>query len=153
MTKTRFILLLLFLLLIILWGIIFGGNSVLLYMDIPSLIFTPLVPYLITSFIYPFSQQKEFNRAVFNKSENIDIKGNQQVIAFLKLLKNLTILGAVVGTFIGFIGIMGYLSELTEPVIIGRNFGVLAICPFYATVFIYAIIEPLRAVAKKNIIG
>ncbi|QEN04579.1 hypothetical protein EW093_07635 [Thiospirochaeta perfilievii] len=153
MTKKRFIFQLLFLLLIISWGIAFGGNPFLLYLDTPSLIITPIAPYIVLSFIYPFSKQGEINREVFSNSEANNKVVLEQAIAFFELFKRLVILGAVLGTFIGFIGIMGYLSEMTEPSIIGRNIGVLAICPFYATVFIYAVIEPLKGVAKKKLIG
>lgn len=153
MTRLRFILLVLFVLLVAFWAIGFGGSPFLLFMDVPSLIITPIVPYIMTSFIYPFRQQMEFNKEIFTKGSSPDKRVLEQAIAFLNLLKKLTILAAVFATFIGFIGIMGYLSDFTEPIKIGKNFGVMAIAPFYAVIFIFTVIEPLKGAAQKNLIG
>jgi len=153
MTKLRFILLLVFVLLIALWGIMFGGNSPFLYWDVPSLVLTPITPYIIASFIFPFSLQKKINREIFKADGPSDKLILEKAIVFFNLLKKLTVLGAIVGAFIGFIGTMGFLSEMSEPVTIGRNIGVVSICPFYATIFTYAVIEPLKGVVQKKLIG
>lgn len=153
MTKLKFILLLLFVLLVALWGIGFGGNPFLLYCDAPSLIITPIVPYIMASFIFPFSLQIRFNKEIFKTEGTPERPLLENALVFFNLLRKLTILGAILGTFIGFIGIMGYLSEMTSLVNVGRNIGVLALCPFYATVFIFAVVEPLKGVVKKKLIG
>lgn len=151
MTRKRFILLLLFILTMAAFGIGFGGNSFILYLDVPSFILVPIMPYLIASFIYPFREQKKFNREIFIKDGSGDRKKLKNAVAFYSLLKRLTIISTLFTTLIEFIGIMGELSAIKLPDTFGAYFGVLSITIFYATIFILAIVEPLKGAAEKKL--
>lgn len=153
MSKTRFIVSVILTLGLTLWGIIFGGNPLLLFLDSPSLVFVPIFPYIVTSFIYSPKEQRVFSREIFKPAGEGDKKELERAISFLDTLKNLTIVFAILATFIGFIGILGNLSQMSDITIFGRNFGVLSICVFYGIVFIAVVIEPLKGAAKKNLIG
>lgn len=150
MTKKRFILLIAFILLLTTWGIIFGGNPFILFVDIPSLIFVPILPYVIASFIYPFGEQRRFNREIFKEVGTGNKLELERAIAFYKLIKRLVIVATILASLIGFIGILSNLEDLDS---IGKNFGVLSVTVFYASVYILAIVEPLKGIAQKNLIG
>jgi hypothetical protein len=152
-SKKRFIIQVIIVLFMVLWGIMFGGNTVWLYWDVPSLILTPILPYIVASFVISFGEQREFFKEIFKKDGSPDRYKLKQAVIFFDMLKKLSIASAIVASFIGFIGIMGYLSEMTDAITIGRNIGVLAICPFYTAIFILTFIEPLKGAAKKNLIG
>lgn len=152
MTKKRFIIQLLITIFIISWGIISGGNNFLLYVDTPTMIFVPIIPYIIATFIYPFGVQKVFYKEVFKSEGSGNKKELEQAIAFFTLLKKLTIAVTIVVSFVGIIGILGYMSD-TDTMFLARNFGVVSIGIFYAAIFILVFIEPLKGAAKKNLIG
>lgn len=150
MTKKRLLFLILFVLAMGAWGIGFGGNSFYYYLDLPSLAFVPILPYLVSSFIYPFSEQKKFKKEIFTPVGTGDKKELEKAIAYFELLKKLTISSAVLASLIGLIGILGELSNIST---VGKWVGVLLITVFYASIFILAVVEPLKGAAKKNLIG
>ncbi|MGL1892855.1 MAG: hypothetical protein OCD02_14580 [Spirochaetaceae bacterium] len=150
MTKTKYFISLLFALIIVFWGIISGGNSILLYLDIPTLIFVPILPFFISSFIYPFKIQREFNKEIFKPIGTGDKKSLEQAVSYYSLLRNLTIVGAIVAVFIGVIGMMANLEDISS---VGRNTGVVCISIFYGVVFLLLVTEPLKGIAKRNLIG
>lgn len=150
MTKTRFIVSIFITLLITIWGAIFGGNIILLYWDVPSLVFVPIIPYVIVSLIYSPREQMKFKIEVFKPVGQGDKKELEKAIAYCNTFRNLIIVFAILATFIGFIGMLGNIEDLDT---VAKNVGVLSICGFYAAVFIALLVEPLKAAAKKNLIG
>lgn len=150
MTKTRFIVSIIITLLITLWGVIFGGNNVLLYWDAPSFMIVPIMPYIIASLIYPPKEQIKFKKEVFKPAGDGDKKELEKAISFCNTFRNLVILFALIGAFIGFIGILGNIQNIDN---VAKSVGVMSICGFYAVIFIILLIEPLKAAAKKNLIG
>ncbi len=151
MNKKRFTFLLLFVVAMVVFGTCIGGNSILLYLDIPSLVLVPILPYIIASFIYPFNEQRKFNREIFAVNRPGDKQELLNAVNFYKLLRILTIFSAVFGTLIGFIGILGAFSSIENNDTFAQNFGVLSICSFYGIVYLIAIVEPLGAAAKKRL--
>ena len=152
MTKKRFIIQLVLVILIITWGIVSGGNNFLLYVDAPTMIFVPIIPYIIATFIYPFGEQKVFYKEIFKPEGSGNKKELEQAITFFTLLKQLTIASTIVVSFVGIIGILGYMSD-SETMFLARNFGVVSIGIFYVAIFLLVIVEPLKGAAKKNLIG
>ncbi|MBN2617729.1 MAG: hypothetical protein JXR64_05390 [Spirochaetales bacterium] len=150
MTKKRFVIQIIITMIIILWGVIIGGNSLLLYLDIPSLIFVPLLPYFIASFIYPFREQNEIIKEIFTTQGTGDRKKLEQAINFFTIQKKLVVSAIFVATFIGGIGMLEGLSDASA---LPRYLGVLSISIFYGVIYILVVLEPLIGISKKKLIG
>lgn len=147
MSKVKYVLLVVFVLLIAVWGIMFGGNSPMLYVDVATFIIVPVFPWLIASFVHGFKEQGSYMREIFREDES-DLDILKKALTFFDMVKNLTIASAILASLIGFIGIMADVRDLTQ---VGRNFGVLAITIFYTALYLLTVIEPMRGVIKKKL--
>lgn len=148
MTKIRFILNIFLVLLFIVVAIIFSGNMLWLYLDIASLILAIGVPFLVISMIFPLSDQRRYRQAIFSK--NVDDKSLlKKTVEYLNSYKRILIYSAVIWTIMGAVGIGAHLEG---PEVLGLNFGVLMIVPFYTAIFLISVIEPLRAAAQNKIL-
>lgn len=126
------------------------GSDVWLYGDAATAIFTPLLPYIIVSLIYPPKEQLSFHKEIFKPAGEGDKNELEKAIAYLKTYRNLVISSSAIAVFIGFVGIMSNLENISS---VGKNFGLLSLTIFYAAIFITAVIEPLKGAAKKSLIS
>lgn len=146
MSKVKYILLVVFVLIIALFGIVFSGNNPLLYWDVPTLLFVPILPWLITCFIHSFKDQGEYLKMVLSEDNDKDIL--KRALLYFNLIRNLTIASAILACFTGFIGVLANLDDIT---IVGRNCGVVVITIYYTALYLLVVIEPLRGVTKKKL--
>lgn len=146
MTKLRFILNIILILFFTVAAVIFSGNTLLLYVDIASLILAIGLPFLVISMIFPLSDQRSFYRAIFNRSTD-DKAVLSKSVEYLKSYKRILIYNTFIWTIMGAVGIAVHLEG---PEVLGLNFGVLMIIPFYTAIFLLAVIEPLRAAAQSK---
>lgn len=150
MTKIKFTSIIILVLLMTTWGIIFGGNSISLYWDVPTILMVILLPYIVASLIYPFRDQIKFNKELFKEVGTGEKKELERAISFYELLKKLVIAATVLTTLIGFIGILAWLEDIDS---VGKNLAVMSITIFYSAIYLLAVIEPLKGAAKNNLIG
>lgn len=150
MTKIRFSLNIVIVLLFFVLFAFTSGNKILLYADLLSLIMVVFIPLIVISMVYPFSEQKRFLNAVFERSpaDQTDQFILKKTVEYLKSYKRILIYNAVIWTIMGGVGIGAHL-EGSEA--LGLNFGVLMIVPLYTVLFLLTIIEPLRATAQNKI--
>lgn len=147
MSRVKYSFLALFVVLMTICGISFGGNSLFLYIDLPTFIFVPVLPWLVSSFIHSFKEQKSYLQVIFgdNSSDPSVLKRSDD---YFRLLKNLTISSAILACLIGFIGMLADLRDLTQ---VGRNFGVVVITIFYTALYLLVVIEPIRGIIRKKL--
>lgn len=148
MTKIRFILNIVLILLFTVAAIILSGNTLWLYVDIASLILAIAVPFLVISMIFPLSDQRRYCNAILSKS-NDDKVVLMKAVEYLKSYKTILIYSAVIWTIMGAVGIGAHLEG---PEVLGLNFGVLMIVPFYTVIFLLSVIEPLKATAQNKVL-
>lgn len=148
MTKLKLIILNIFVLLIVGLAIGVSGSPFLLFIDTPSFILVPIFPYIISTFTYSFKTQHLMSKEVFKKPGEGDKKVLNQAKSYIKLLQQLSIAAAVLGFFMGFIGMMGNLESISS---VGRNTGVALISIFYGIYFNFALVIPIKGIIQKNI--
>jgi len=150
MTKLRFYAASVFIFLILVGAIIASGNSLVLYVDIASLILSILIPYIIISFLYTPKEQMQFKKEIFTPIGTGNKKELERALDYFKSFKSLLIYTAIVATILGLIAMM---ANLQDPESLGPNFAVLLIVPLYVSMFMLLVTEPLRAAAEKNLKG
>lgn len=148
MTKTKFLLSFIIVIFLLFLGIFFIGNSSTLYLDISSLILGLLIPYIIISFIYTPKEQINFNKEIFTPIGSGDKKLLKTALLYFKSFKTLLISCTVTVTLMTFIAMMANLEDTAS---IGPNLAVMLIVPFYISIFMLVVIEPLRTAAEKNL--
>lgn len=148
MTKIRFIISLIIVLLFIVLGTIVSGNNLNLYVDTASLILGIIFPYIIISFVFPPSEQIAMNREIFKPSGTGDKGVLERALVYFESFKKILIYSGIVWTIMGAIAIGVHLEG---PEALGANFGVLMIVPFYVSIFLLIVVEPLRASAVKSL--
>jgi len=148
MTKLRFFLHMLVLILFIIATIFMTGLGLWLYTDIASFLLGIICPYIIISFIFTPNEQIQFTREIFKPVGNRDKKVLERAINYFKSFKSILLSSAVVWTIMGTIGILANLEDTSA---IGPNFAVALIVPFYVSLFLILLIEPLKAAAEKNL--
>lgn len=148
MTKLRFYLNMIFVLLFTTAAIAVSGNSLLVYIDIASLILGIILPYIIVSQIYTPREQFHITNAVFSQSDTDDAGSLKAAISYAGTYKRILVYSAVAWTIMGGIGIG---THIENPETLGPNFAVLVIIPLYVALFILIFIEPLRASAEKKL--
>lgn len=148
MTKIRFIISLLIVLLFIVLGVILSGNSLSLYIDTASLILGIILPYIVVSLIFSPSEQIKMNNEIFKPLGTGDKAILESALVYFNSFKKLLIYSGIVWTIMGAIAIGVHLEG---PEVLGANFGVLMIVPYYVSIFLLIIVEPLRASAEKSL--
>ncbi len=148
MTKIRFFSNILSALSIICFIIVYTGNSLYLFIDISSLVFVIIIPYFIISFVFSPIDQIRFFKEIMNRGISIDRKCLEQAKVFHKYLKNIIIICTVAVTTMKSIG---FLANLDDPAFIANNFAFTLIAPFYASLYILTVVEPLKASIEKKL--
>ena len=150
MTKLRFYINLVLMLLLCIATAMVSGNSILVFVDIASLILAIILPYIIVCFIFTPREQIKFKKEIFKPDGAGDKKELEKALVYFKSFKNLLISSGILWTIMGTIGI---LTHLQNPDHIGPNFAVALIVPLYIALFFLIVVEPLRASAEKNLKG
>lgn len=148
MTKLKFFISMIFTAVIFILAVVFSGNSVVLFIDLASLILGVMIPFIIISLIYPLSEQKEILGEVLT-SDDPDEVLLKKALAYLNSFKKLLIYSGIIWTIMGGIGIGAHLQG---PEALGLNFGVLMIVPLYVSLFLFMVIEPLRGTTEKKLV-
>lgn len=150
MTKFRFFLAIIVGLVLFYLLIFFAGNYVLIYVDILSLVFAVIVPYIIISFVYTPSEQWRLSRAILSadQPDQTNKADCKRAIYYLASLKRLIIAATVASFLVGMIGLFALLDDTSYVAV---NLAVALICVFYAALYIFLVIEPLRAAAQKKL--
>lgn len=148
MSKLKFFLLVFFVILLIAVAIVLAGNSLLLFIDGLTLVFIPILPYLVASYIYSFREQKEIYGAVLSKGKPLSKAILKKAYDFFLLLRRLMLVSTLLTSFLGFIAILSNLESLE---VVGRNLGIVFVTIFYLGLVLLAVVEPLIGVTKKKI--
>ena len=145
--KTRFIIGVIISLLVFAAGIFGAGNFFGLYIDPFSFLFVILLPYILISFMVPFSKQRLLIGEILSKEGGEKALLEEGIIYLKSLLR--IIISCTIATMV--LGVIGILAHLEDSETVGRNFAVALIGLFYASVYIMIVIEPLRLAAELKL--
>lgn len=121
-----------------------SGGTIALYLDLPAFIITITLPIFIMIVLYGFDDLKKILKAPFDKqATNADII---QSNVFYKTYCRITIIAACIAVFIGIIGMLTDLANLTA---FGPNLSLAVISLLYAAI-VNLVILPLRIMLKKQ---
>lgn len=149
MSKSKFIVSIIITLTLTITGAVSVLNNLWLYVDAPSFILVPILPYIIVSLIHSPKEQSIYLKELFKPGTDGDKLVLEKCLSYLETFRRLVIVFAFVAAFIGFIGMLANLEDVTS---VGRNTGVVCISIFYCFMFLAIVIEPLRGSVKKKLL-
>lgn len=150
MKKIPFVLGLVVVLAAIMATIWLGGNSILVFVDVLSLVI--IILFAFPSLIGTFGWKgfwKSF-RLAFSRDEHAEREEYARAWIVLKTLGRMIYMGGVIGSFIGIIGIFAFASGDAEVLRETANYSVALLGIFYSLIINLVLIEPLKAYLKSR---
>ncbi len=133
-----------------LFGVYVSAAKPLWYLDVPSIIMVFLPTFVLCAGDYGWKGIGTAFSASFGKKEKTE-KELAQADAVSIALGRYAWYAAVFGTCIGIIAILASLRETPDPNRLGPNVAVSLICFFYAIMFNFMLITPMRnRIAQKR---
>lgn len=123
---------------------LFGGSLTIL-VDIPSLLFSCILPFLFISILFGFNDMKTAFSVALGK-DNCNDKLQKSLMFFNSFGKAIWLSGAI-GLIINIIGMLNYLEDTT---VIGQNFALSLLSIFYSCVTYVTIVLPFSIFTKKQ---
>lgn len=117
------------------------------FFQLPSIIATFGLTFVILLTQYSLREIINHFRRAFDKTD-FDAAGIEESIRFFKTTRDLMIAAGVFGT-VAFC--VGMLSDMRDPLHIGRYFDMMQLCVFYPVVTIFFITVPFTGALKKRL--
>jgi len=125
------------------FGVYISAAKPLWYLDVPSIIMVFLPTFVLCAGDYGWKGIGNAFAAAFGKKEKTRSELDQ-ASTLVAALGRYAWLAAVFGTCIGIIAILASLRETPNPTRLGPNVAVSLICFFYALMFNFMLITPMR---------
>ena len=121
------------------------------YIDIASFVLVVALPYIVTSVLFPFSNQVNFLKTASKTSQlsNEETAIVRKAILFLDTFLKFSIGCTVAAVFMGLIAIMASLDKSSSA---GEGISVLLIGPFYTSLIYILLIIPYRSLLKEKLL-
>jgi len=125
------------------FGVYVSGAKSLWYVDVPSIIMVFLPTFVLCAGDYGWKGIRDSFSAAFGKKGKTRAELDQ-AYALAGALGRYAWFAAVFGTCIGIIAILASLREAQDPTRLGPNVAISLICFFYALMFNFMLITPMR---------
>lgn len=133
---------------LIISAVLFGGASLLVFFDIPSLIICAVVPFFLLLINFNFNEIVRAFRCSDDRFTT-DVNEIKKALVLFKCLEKQIFLMGGIGTFLGLIAMLANIDSME---MVGRGLALALITIFYSLLFNAFLVTPKQTGLKQRLI-